>query len=157
AIGLEDLREVIQEVVGKMPEVRMQFPSDWFTVKARLESMKDDFMSYERFCRLCSEEGIKDASDRDTLCWVLHCLGIALNYRDDSRLRETSVLKPEWVTHGIYKILNAKKLAKSHGELHLNDLQQLLPKEQYPFDKHFFLLELMRKFSLCFAFPDAVD
>jgi internalin A len=41
----------------------------------------------------------------------LHCLGIALNYREDSRLRETSVLKPEWVTEGIYTIFNAKTLA----------------------------------------------
>lgn len=156
-IGLKDLRKVIQQVVEKMPEVRMQFPLDWFTVKARLESAEDNFMSYERFCQLCSQEGIEDESDRDTLGWVLHCLGIALNYRDDSRLRETSVLKPEWVTQGIYKILNAKKLAERQGELPLNDLQQLLPKEQYPLDKHLFLLELMRKFSLCFAFPDEVD
>jgi len=157
AIGLEDLRKMIRQVVEKMPEVRMQFPADWFTVKTRLEAADDNFMSYERFCQLCSQEGIEDETDRDTLCWVLHCLGIALNYRDDSRLRETSVLKPEWVTHGIYKILNAKKLAQRQGELHLQDLQQLLPKKQYPRDKHLFLLELMRKFSLCFAFPDEVD
>jgi internalin A len=87
------------------------------------------------------EAGIEDESDQDNLCWVLHCLGIALNYRDDSRLRETSVLKPEWVTHGIYNILNAKKLAERQGELHLYDLQQLLPKFRYPIDRHLFLLE----------------
>ncbi len=157
AIGLDALRNVIKQVVAEMPEVRMQFPLDWFTVKNQLESMEDDFIGYEGFRQLCSKEGIDEESDRDTLCWVLHCLGIALNYRDDSRLRETSVLKPEWVTQGIYKVLNAKKLAERQGELHLNDLQQLLPKERYPLNKHFFLLELMRKFSLCFAFPDEVD
>jgi GTPase SAR1 family protein len=99
----------------------------------------------------------KDESDQNTLRWVLHCLGIALNYRDDSRLRDTSVLKPEWVTQGIYKIVNAKKLAERQGELDLIDLQQLLPKDRYPHDKHLFLLELMRKFSLCFPFPDEPD
>jgi internalin A len=88
------------------------------------------------------------------LRWVLHCLGIALNYSDDVRLRETSVLKPEWVTEGIYSILDARKIAERQGELHLDDLRQLLPARRYPEDKHLFLLELMRKFSLCFAFPD---
>ncbi len=88
---------------------------------------------------------------------MLHCLGIALNFRDDSRLRETSVLKPEWVTHGIYSILNAKKLAERQGELDLKDLQELLPRQRYPLDKHLFLLELMRKFSLCFPFQDDAD
>jgi len=38
-IGLKELRELIISVVVGMPEVRMQFPSDWFTVKTRLESM----------------------------------------------------------------------------------------------------------------------
>jgi internalin A len=156
-IGLDSLRQAIQRVVGNMQEVRMPFPTDWFTVKERLESMNDDFMSYDRFRDLCHEQGIEDESDRATLSWVLHCLGIALNYRDDSRLRETSVLKPEWVTHGIYRILNATKVSERRGELHLNDLAQLLPTRQYPLNKHHFLLEIMRKFSLCFAFPDDTD
>lgn len=157
ATGLHDLREMIKQVVEQMPEVRMQFPLDWFRVKERLEAMEDEYMGYEGFRQLCFDEGIEDESDQDTLRWVLHCLGIALNYRDDSRLRETSVLKPEWVTHGIYNILNAKELAERQGELRLSDLQQILPKKRYPANKHLFLLELMRKFSLCFAFPDESD
>lgn len=154
ATGIEELRGKIREVVEGMPEVRMQFPADWFRVKERLEEMPDEYMGYESFRRLCSEEGVGDESDQDTLRWVMHCLGIALNYRDDSRLRETSVLKPEWVTHGIYQILNSKKLAARQGELHTGDLRDILPKERYPVEKHLFLLELMRKFSLCFAFPE---
>jgi internalin A len=152
--GVDALRESIREVAGAMPEVRMQFPLDWFRVKERLETSAEDFMSYDRFLHLCDDEGIKDDSDLDTLCWVLHCLGIALNYRDDPRLRETSVLKAEWVTEGIYKLLNAPELAARQGELQLDDLCQFLPKKRYPVEKHHFLLELMRKFSLCFAFPD---
>lgn len=156
-IGLSELRELVESVVGGMPEVRMQFPTDWFTIKERLESMDAEYLGYQGFVELCAQEGIEDESDRDTLAFVLHCLGIALNYRDDLRLRETSVLKPEWVTHGIYNILNAKKLAERQGELQLKDLQELLPKKRYPLDKHLFLLELMRKFSLCLPFQDEAD
>jgi internalin A len=157
SIGLDDLWKLIQHVVGEMPEVCMQFPADWFEVKERLESMEDDYMGYERFRQLCYQEGINDESDQDTLGFVLHCLGIALNYGNDSRLRETSILKPEWVTNGIYQILNAKTLAERQGELQLQDLKQLLPNDRYPPDKYPFLLELMRKFSLCFAFHDETD
>ena len=157
AIGIDELRNAIEKVVVAMPEIRMQFPLDWFTVKERLEFMEDEYMGYEAFRKLCHEEGIEGDSDQNTLRWVLHCLGIALNYRDDSRLRDTSVLKPEWVTQGIYQILNAQQLAERQGELHLNDLQQLLAVSRYPSQKHLFLLELMRKFSLCFPFPDEPD
>jgi internalin A len=157
AVGVDSLRTAIRDAVADMPEIRMAFPANWFRVKERLETMEEDFMGYEGFRHLCHEEGIDDDRDRDTLCWLLHCLGIALNYRDDSRLRETSVLKPEWVTQGIYRILNAQKLAEVQGELHLDDLKQLLARKRYPHAKHYFILELMRKFGLCFAFPDQVD
>lgn len=156
-VGIEDLRELIQGVAGDMPEIRMQFPTDWFAVKDQLALMDDDFVGFTRFREICESQGILDESDRDTLCWVLHCLGIALNYSDDPRLRETSVLKPEWVTQGIYKILNARKVAQRRGELKLRDLKRILPRDRYPVEKHLFLMELMRKFSLCFAFPEEMD
>jgi len=35
------------------------------------------------------------------LTGFLHDLGIALNYKDDPRLRFAYVLKPDWVTGGI--------------------------------------------------------
>jgi internalin A len=72
---LELLRESIIQVVSKSTEIRMQFPAGWFRVKERLELMSDEFMGYEKFCELCHIEGVEDDIDRDTLCYVLHCLG----------------------------------------------------------------------------------
>jgi internalin A len=156
-IGVADLQQAIQEAVAEMPEVRMQFPLDWFAVKERLEKTENEFISYDGFRELCAEEGIADEADLATLSWVLHCLGIALNYRDDVRLRETSVLKPQWVTEGIYKILNAATLVERRGELRLEDLGNILPASRYPSARHLFLIELMRKFSLCLPFADQGD
>ncbi|MDA1327015.1 MAG: TIR domain-containing protein, partial [Proteobacteria bacterium] len=59
-----------------------------------------------------------------------------------------------WVTNGIYKILNAEDLAKQRGELDLADLSHILNKEEYPKARHNFLFDLMRKFELCFSFPE---
>lgn len=155
--GLLELRKLVESVVEGMPEMRMQFPSDWFKVKEQLESMENEHLSYQGFVEICTRAGINDEKDRETLGFALHCLGIALNYRDDTRLRETSILKPQWITQGIYSILNSKKLAERQGELALKDLQEILPKKRYPLDTHLFLLELMRKFSLCFPFRDEED
>ena len=62
------------------------------------------------------------------------------------------VLNPEWVTNGIYKILNAETIARKRGELFLNDLNTILDSTEYPPTMHIFLLDLMRKFELCFEF-----
>ena len=42
---------------------------------------------------------------RWSLAQTLQRLGIALNFRDHHRLKHTSVLKPQWVTEGIYGLL----------------------------------------------------
>jgi internalin A len=155
--GVGELRALIEDVAGGMAEIKMPFPADWWRVKERLEAMPDEHLDHRAFVELCAKEGIEDESDQDRLGFVLHCLGIALTFRDDSRLRETSVLKPEWVTQGIYAILNANRLAERQGELSLSDLRDLLPRKRYPLDKHLFLMELMRKFSLCFPFHDEAE
>jgi len=156
-IGLNNLRAEIERIVNEMPLIRMQIPLPWFKVKTSIEAMETDFISYEKYRLICESYGIADEVDQDTLSWLLHCLGVALNYKDDWRLRETSVLKPEWVTRGIYSILNAKTVSERQGELNLKELATLLPKKGYPIERHSFLLELMRKFSLCLAFPDDTE
>lgn len=153
-IGIQELRKEIIKAFEETHEIRWFFGEDQLRVKEQLETMKDEYIGYGKFTQICYQEGIKEEAEQEALRSALHCLGIALNYREDSRLKETSVLNPEWVTKGIYSVLNAKQLAEGHGELQVDSLQQILPGDSYPKDKHLFLLELMRKFSLCFAFSD---
>jgi internalin A len=91
---------------------------------------------------------------QDDLASFLNTLGIAISYHDDPRLRDLHVLKPEWVTEGIYTIINAKTLAAKRGELGLEELAHILDTSKYPPESHEFLVELMRKFDLCFRFPE---
>src|SRR5207244_2594138 len=88
---------------------------------------------------------------------ILHWLGIALNYRDDPRLRDTHVLNPRWVTGGIYRILTSPLVEAHHGEVSLDDLSQILDPTEYPRNIHEFFVALMRKFELCFRFPHPRD
>ena len=94
---------------------------------------------------------------QDQLAVFLHELGVALNYKDDPRLHDTHVLNPHWVTTGIYKILNSKKLEERKGKIELADLSNALDTKTYPPRMRAFLLDLMKKFELCFSFPDKND
>ena len=69
-------------------------------------------------------------------------------------MQDTHVLNPHWVTNGIYKILNSQKLEAQRGEIRLGDLSEILDGTTYPVNMHRFLLDLMKKFDLCFNFPD---
>jgi internalin A len=155
--GIATLQEAILHVIHTLPHLRARFPIAWFAIKDHLSTMEDNFISFDRYRELCSALGETDERAQEVLAYALHCLGIALNYRDDPRLREHHVLNPHWVTKGIYGILNSGIAAGGHGEVGLMDLASILDKTAYPRNMHPFLLGLMRRFELCFRFPDPKD
>lgn len=154
ATGFAELRKEIAKTLGEMKSVKANFPSAWFAIKDKLAGMQENYLSFEQFRTICGTNNEKDSKAQEELAGFLHCLGIALNYKDDPRLRDTSVLNPRWLTQGIYRLLNAGQLADNKGVLMLADMAKILPTAEYPVEKHEFLMELMRKFRLCFAFPD---
>ena len=152
--GIDQLYNCIRDEIDRLQDLRVPFPVSWFLVKDRLAEMREDYLTYEYYRQVCRESGEGDLKRQDQLSTFLHRLGIALNYKDDPRLRDTHVLNPRWVTEGIYKILNSAALAAQKGELLVGDLCHILDPSQYPPERHGFLLELMRKFELCFPFPE---
>ena len=152
--GIEQLKAAILKETSNLDELRVNFPAEWFAVKDLLASSKDNYLGFARYRELCAENGVKDPKDQDLLARFLNQLGIVLNYKDDPRLKDTHVLNPHWVTQGIYKILNSKKLEENHGEIRLKDVSDVLPRDDYPADMVQFIFDLMKKFDICFSFPD---
>jgi internalin A len=152
--GVEQLKEAIFKETSDLDELRVNFPAEWFAVKDLLASSKENYLGFARYRELCAKNGVKDEKDQDLLARFLNQLGIVLNYKDDTRLKDTHVLNPHWVTQGIYKILNSKRLEENHGEIRLDDLSGILPEKEYPVKMVQFIFDLMKKFDLCFSFPD---
>ncbi|NEZ62301.1 TIR domain-containing protein [Leptolyngbyaceae cyanobacterium CCMR0082] len=153
-IGINTLRTAIERETNRLEHLRDPFPGSWFEIKKRLSDMAANYISFEKYREICQTDGEPDPSAQNSLAVHLHSLGIALNYRQDSRLRDTHVLNPHWVTNGIYKLLNDHDLTKANGELDINCLNRLLDPKDYPLERHDFLLGLMRKFELCFPFQE---
>jgi len=149
--GIEGLQKVLGKFATEMPSVREKITPAWARVRTRLEEMNTSFVSFDEYRQICSEEGVKTAENQETLATILDCLGIALNYRDDPRLRDTSVLKPRWLVDGIYTILRWLQNHKTNGQMSVTDFPKALKsKKEYPPDMYRFLLALMEKFELCF-------
>lgn len=150
-LGIEPLRKLLGKLAGGMPSVREKIDPAWARVRTRLEDMKESFVTFTRYQDICAEEGVKTEETQKTLATILDCLGIALNYRDDPRLRHTSVLKPRWLVDGIYTILRWLQKQETNGEMRVDDFPKALKsKKAYPPQMHKFLLALMEKFELCF-------
>ena len=64
----------------------------------------------------------------------------------------THVLKPEWVTDGVYRILSDpnQRIAKNAGILTPAMLDRILDLDQYPRHQQAFIVGMMQKFELSF-------
>lgn len=156
--GIEPLRKLLGRLAAGMPSVREKIDPAWARVRGRLEDMKASFITFDAYRQMCSAEGVKTTEDQETLATILDCLGIALNYREDPRLRDTSVLKPRWLVDGIYMILRWLHRHETNGEMQLADFAKALrSKRSYPPEMHRFLLTLMEKFELCFPLDARED
>jgi internalin A len=152
--GIGDLRRAVERETDRLEHLRDLFPASWFTIKDRLAGMEKNYLTFDQYREVCAEENETDGSAQESLAFYLHHLGIVLNFKDDPRLQDTHVLNPHWVTRGIYKILNAERLERQKGEIGLRDLSAILNKTEYPRTMHRFIFDLMKKFELCFSFPD---
>ena len=157
--GIEELKVAITEQVNNLPHVRDPLPETWFTVKTKLEGLgrESNFITHDKYLDLCAENEVSDETSQRTLIGFLHDLGVVLHFQDDPRLEALGILNPQWVTNGVYKILNAHALFQNKGVLHRSMLDDILNFPEYPANKRLFIVDMMRKFELCYDIePDRV-
>jgi len=150
--SMANLKETIEEQLGGMTSLKASFPTRWFKIKDELARMKTDYVSLEDYRRTCEKYGEKSVESQTSLSAYLHDLGIALNYNEDHRLRFGYVLKPEWVTEGIYTLLHA--FVGSKGLFTPGEAERVLEKKKYSAESVHFILSLMEQFELSFPLGD---
>lgn len=155
--GIPELKARIQGVLQQMQHIYDEMPLPYFEVKSELENQRRilDFVSNSEFEKICVKHGVHDGDSQRVLLRFLHELGTILCYDDADQqyqLYDTNVLNPEWVTSGVYRIItNHDLLMRRDGRVTWKAVLRCYAGDpRYPADKIRFLLELMRKFDLCF-------
>lgn len=150
--GIEELKAAIAEQVNNLPHVRDLLPETWFTVKTKLEGLgrQSNFITHDKYIELCAENEVSDETSQRTLIGFLHDLGVVLHFQDDPRLEALGILNPQWVTNGVYKILNSHTLFQNKGVLTTSMLDEILNLPDYPRGKRLFIVDMMKKFELCY-------
>lgn len=159
---IDALKTAILTEVTKLLAVEERFPRRCWDVKARLSAMKanqEDYFSDAEYTRICQELGVNDEQEQKKLLQRLADLGSVVSFPDEVKLAELSVLNPEWVTDGIYKVVTDTELRDvKQGQVSMAQLRKLLPKNRWPSMQHVqYILDLMRKFDLCFNLENAEE
>lgn len=88
-----------------------------------------------------------------TLSRFLHDLGILLHFQNDPILRHRLILKPNWGTATVYKILDNATVKAHLGQFTDTDLAEIWSDRTYA-DMHHELLQLMKEFKVCYEIPN---
>lgn len=152
--GMSELPERICQLAKKLSGLKAAWPSEWRQIKEELPRKRKSWLTFDDFREFCAKQGIDQAKDQEALADSLHHLGLMLSYRKEEALRDFGVLNPQWVTKGIYQILNSPQLRKAQGKFTPKAFEEVLPNKSYPKTVHPYLLALMRKFQLCHPLDD---
>jgi internalin A len=155
--GIGELRNKICQLAGNLPGLKAAWPSEWRRIKEELPEQKSSWLTFDDFREFCNERGITKAKDQEALAESLHDLGLMLSFSKEEALRDFGVLNPQWITRGIYQILNSDQLRKAQGKFAASSFADGLPKTKYPAKVRPYLLALMRKFRLCHPVDDKGD
>lgn len=152
--GLKAFIKNFRKAFEHVGMLNIEWPVNWITVKTQLEDSEEPYISYERYREICRNQNILKKKDQDVLLGYLHDLGVMLHF-DDLNLLGTKVLEPEWVTNGVYKIINSNLVKRRKGILELELLPEILLSTmdssfEIPPEMCVFFIELMKKFKLCY-------
>ena len=151
--GISSLEDIISETAWHLPHMRTPWINTWYNVRERLEHDERDWIEYTEFKQICQSEGL-NITQTDILDEYLHDLGVIIHFHDRLELRNMVILKPEWATNAVYKILDTHSVLGRGGILLHSELDQIWDSDFYPLEIFPKLLELMNKFELAFELPD---
>ena len=153
--GVAKLKAALCREVDRLPWVREPFPAAWDAVRRALSTgrTRRAHLTYAEYRALCAKHGVRDEGQQDSLAEILHHLGVALNYRNDPRLREATVLQPEWLTKNVYALV--RRAEKKAGVLTQADVDVVLRREKDTAMRAY-LLQIMERFEIAYA-PRASD
>lgn len=151
--GLSRILEEIKHQMTILPHVGAALPKTWAKVREALENDPSNCIELHEYLNLCEKHGFTELQDKLQLSGYLHDLGVCLHFQDDPLLKKTLILKPEWATAAVYKVLDNSKVLKNLGCFTESDLVAIWRESEYA-NRQDELVQLMMKFKLCYEIPD---
>ncbi len=148
--GLNDLSNSIQQYMRDLPHIgKDPVPKKWVTIRRKLETNNQDYITINDYKKICKENGIKGEEQAGYISEFLHDLGVILHFQKDRILRNTVILNARWAIEAVYRVLLDCTIIKNGGELDYADLIRIWVQPCY-LDKHAELIQLMLNFELCY-------
>lgn len=154
---LQAFRDNVAQYIKTNPSwEKQQIPESYYRVKEELEKLFNnkekqqgtELISKEEFLAIAENFHVDDP---ENLLKNLHALGVSLWYKDMEKYN-TLVLNPEWISEGVYKVINWVSNEKRH-DITLDCFAEVFQNEdrkRFPKNKDEFLFDLIKHYELAF-------
>ena len=147
--------------IQDLPHIGTKLPKTWAKIRETLENDDHNYIPLAEYFTICDENGFKlnqegTTDGRLVISQYLHDLGVILHFQTDktSLLYRTVILKPQWGTDAVYKVLDNETVKQNKGRFTDNDLSSIWQDAKYN-SMQGELLALMLEFKLCYRLPNA--
>jgi hypothetical protein len=161
---IEELTDDIIKKAANSVSSKKYFPGRWYRIKEKLVDMNDsngnprNYIREDQYRSICSDEGITEASPQNVLLNWMNDLGICFSYNSighSGAVNEIKVLRPEWITNGVYKIITSKEAKDNNGFISHDEIEKILLSGDdvnavYRNTEVDFVLGMMRDFKLSY-------
>jgi hypothetical protein len=142
----------------ELPHTRTEYPRNWADIRAELERRRDEnYLSLAEYLNICRQFELPERESALILSGILHRIGVCLHYQKSELLRQHVILKNEWATAAVYKILEDPQVAEEKkGFFDWSDLRRIWSDESY-LDMQPQLLALMCEFKMAYPLPNGKE
>lgn len=150
--GLAALEKALFKELASLREPWLPWAPEYFAVKEKMATLKKDgraHVTLEYYAEVCAKAGLREVGGRNALLACLDHAGLLVRIpkvEDDDR----ALLEPEWLTSGLYQVLNHQELANARGLLRKPELRRWLDETRYSAADCAWLLKVMEAHELAF-------
>ena len=144
------------ELIRRSDVPKMKWPKNWKRVKDELQNMDEPYIRSREYGRICARCEV-DSGGENLLNWC-NDLGVCF-CRQDDRLKDYVILRPDWITNAVYAVLFNKREKVKNGMIDLDEMFRLLNSDEtrktfpdipYVWGDMDYILNVVRKFSLSY-------
>ncbi len=145
--GIEELRKEIRTVAADLPLMGEVWPAAWLDTANVVRAKSEKYISPQQLWDLMAGHHVTGTSAATLAQW-LHELGDILYFRDAEELNDIVILKPQWVTSYISKVLESEEVIEQVGIFTRAHMDSLWHDIDPSMRAHF--LRLMERFDLSY-------
>jgi hypothetical protein len=145
--GIDILQELMAVNAAQLPLMGESWPTSWLNAAKAIRSRPEECLKPDQLGNIIGHAGVA-LKDVSVLRKWMHELGDILYFEEDSELNDIVILKPQWVTEYISKVLESDEIRENNGILTRHHLQKLW--QDLDPSLHNTFLRLMEKFDLSY-------